>query len=382
MKMSVESEQNGTQIIAGSNFSLAAIAVLGRLDRPTDGVRDYCSFLSEAFLRRGDRLDLSEVRWEDQGWFKSLRKLWTESRGWTGRWVLFQYTALMWSRRGFPNGALAALCMLRLRKTKLCVVFHDVTYDNMAGIKQRVRVPFQYWTMRRAFQMATRCVLTVPLTQLAWLPQNTGKAIFIPVGANIPAVDNVLDDGSTPRPDVPTVAIFGISGGGAGEEELDDIVHVANHAKSSVGRLRLTVLGRGSKEAESVLRKRLEASGIDIEVLGLLPAADIRKALLASSALLCVRGQISTRRGNAIAGIVCGLPVVGYSGGETGFPITEAGLVLLEGRDRQGAADALCRILTDDKLSAELRQRSTVAAQKYFSWEAIAEQFHQALSEG
>jgi glycosyltransferase involved in cell wall biosynthesis len=287
----------------------------------------------------------------------------------------------MWSRKGFPVGALVALCILRLRKTKLCVVFHDVSYDDMAGIKQRVRVPFQYWTMRRAFRWATRCVLTVPLKQLAWLPQNAEKAIFIPVGANIPVVIRDSDDRLIPRPEVPTVAIFGISGGGAGDEEIEDIVHVVRHARSSVGRLRLVVLGRGSKEAQAVLRKRLDAPGIDLEVLGLLPATDIRKALSAASVLLCVRGQISSRRGNAIAGIVCGLPVVGYSGGETGFPITEAGLILLEGRDRKGVADALCRILTDDKLSEELRQRSTAAARKYFSWDAIAEQFHQALSE-
>src|ERR1019366_10494963 len=87
---------------SGPNPGLAAIALLGRLDQPTDGVRDYCSLLSQAFLRRGDRLDLAELRWEHQGWVKSLWQLWRDSRGWTGRWGLFQYTALMWSRKGFP----------------------------------------------------------------------------------------------------------------------------------------------------------------------------------------------------------------------------------------------------------------------------------------
>jgi hypothetical protein len=67
-----------------SHSGLAAIALLGRLDQPTDGVRDYCSLLSQAFLRRGDRLDLAEVRWEDQGWFKSLWQLWKDSRAWNG----------------------------------------------------------------------------------------------------------------------------------------------------------------------------------------------------------------------------------------------------------------------------------------------------------
>src|ERR1035437_2001311 len=103
MKTGAKTAQNSPlPLDLGSSPSLAAIALLGRLDKPTDGVRDNCSLLSQAFLRRGDRLDLAELRWEDRGWVKSLWQIWKDSRGWTGRWVLFQYTALMWSRKGFP----------------------------------------------------------------------------------------------------------------------------------------------------------------------------------------------------------------------------------------------------------------------------------------
>ncbi|MGB7024530.1 MAG: hypothetical protein WBD73_12090, partial [Candidatus Acidiferrales bacterium] len=39
----------------------APVVLLGRLDLPTDGVRDYCSQLSAAFGRCGEHLDIVEM---------------------------------------------------------------------------------------------------------------------------------------------------------------------------------------------------------------------------------------------------------------------------------------------------------------------------------
>jgi len=81
----------------------------------------------------------------------------------------------------------------------------------------------------------------------------------------------------------------------------------------------------------------------------------------------------------AIAGIACGLPIVGYRGGETAFPITDAGILLVDPGDRVGIAEALTRVLCDAKFRDEMRQRSLAAGQRDFSWDAIAEQFLLAL---
>jgi hypothetical protein len=372
-------QKSTTPINSGPHARLTAIALLGRLDQPTDGVRDYCTLLSEAFLRRGDRLDLAEVRWEDQGWIKSLLKLWGDSRAWTGRWVLFQYTALMWSRKGFPLGALAVLGILKMRGVKPCMLFHDISNDNRSGIKQRARVAFQYWTMRTAHHWSERSAMTVPLEQVPWLPRASEKAVSIPVGANFPVIHHKIKNDGASKPAVPTVAIYGITGGAAGAEEIEDIGYVFNQVGAKVAGLRLVVIGRGSAEAETALRKRLNGSGVQIQVLGLLPADEIPRTLAGASAMLCVRGHVSSRRGNVIAGIVCGLPVAGYSGTETGFPITEAGLLLYDRKDREGLADGLSRVLTDENLYKELRARSLAAAAKYFSWDAIAAKFHETL---
>jgi glycosyltransferase involved in cell wall biosynthesis len=369
---------------AEASSRVAPIALLGRQDQPTDGVRDYCAQLQEAFARRGERLAGAEMRWDTQGWLRAAGKIWKESRAWRGRWVLLQYTALMWSRRGFPAGALAVLWILRLRGARLCVVFHDVRNDLTHGWKQRLRVPCQYWTMRKAFRWAACAVLTVPAKQVPWLPRNSERAVFVPVGANLPEENHESRAGNTgdaaPRTTA-TVAVFGVTGGTANSEEAEEISYVTKRVRAKLAGVRLMVLGRGSSEAEAALRKHLDGSGVELSVLGLLPAGEVRRKLAAASALLCVRGHISSRRGSAIAGIACGLPIVGYRGPETAFPITEAGVLLVDRGDRDALAEALGRVLADQTLHDELRQRSLAAEQKYFSWDAIAEQFARALAE-
>ncbi|MGC1105694.1 MAG: glycosyltransferase family 4 protein [Candidatus Acidiferrales bacterium] len=359
-----------------SGASLEVTALLGRLDLPTDGVRDYCKYLSQAFARRGDRMDVIELRWENNGWLKTLRSLWKQSRAWKHRRILFQYTALMWSRRGFPIRALAVLAILKWRRVRLGVVFHDAGYAPARGWIRRIRVACQIFTIRAAFRRAEFPVLTVPATQISWLPRDSRRAVFIPVGANFPA-DGAVDMRAS-LPSTPTVAVFGVTEGPHIAPEARDIAYAMKHAAAKVPHLHLMVLGRGALEAESALRKELAGTDIALSVSGVLPAEEVRARLAEADVLLFVRGAISSRRGSAIAGIVCGLPVVGYRGGDTAPPITEAGVLLVD--DRDALAEALTRVLTDGQLCQELRQRNVSATAKHFSWDAIAAQFARALA--
>ena len=294
--------------------------------------------------------------------------------------MLFQYTALSWSRRGFPVGALVVIRILKLRGAKICVVFHDIRYDQARGLKQRVRVAFQYRTMRTAFQWAARCVLTVPAAQVPWLPRNSAKAAFIPVGSNVPETSRQAGNRRAELHGVPTVAVFGVTGGAQASKESEDISYVARTVISKIGRLRLLIIGRGSLEAAAILRKDLDGSVVEVSVLGVLPPEQIRENLATADALLCIRGHISSRRGSAIAGIACGLPIVGYRGEETAFPVTEAGVLLVENGNRDAVAETLYRVLSDEKLREDLRQRSLAAERQYFSWDAIAGQFSRLLA--
>jgi len=110
-------------------------------------------------------------------------------------------------------------------------------------------------------------------------------------------------------------------------------------------------------------------------VLGVLPGKDVVRSLTVSDVLLFVRGHISTRRGGAIAGIACGLPVIAFEGPETAAPITEAGLALFSPERKGDLGDVLVRVLEDEHYRASLAQRSCVAQRQYFSWHAIAARY-------
>jgi glycosyltransferase involved in cell wall biosynthesis len=94
---------------------------------------------------------------------------------------------------------------------------------------------------------------------------------------------------------------------------------------------------------------------------------------------LFVRGRISTQRGSAIASIACSLPLVAYADGRLPPSLAEAGVMAVSWGDREALAEAVVKVLTDERLWLELHQRSQRAYEKYFSWEAIAGRFVELL---
>lgn len=356
---------------------LEAVALLGRRDQPTDGVYDYCQYLSASFEQRGDHLDVVELRWEVHGWRKTLLGLWKRSRNWKNHPVLVQYTALMWSARGFPLGVLAVFGILKWRGVRLGVVFHDVDYQTAHGIFRRIRVGCQKFCIRTAFRCAEFPILTVPASLIPWLPRDTQRATFIPVGANFPSSRST--NIRTHLTSIRTVAVYGVTGGVQIAREAQDIADVMKRAAATGLDLRLNVFGRNATEAGPVLRKELGDAKIALSVAGVLPAEEVFARLSQADVLLFVRGPVSSRRGSALAGIVCGTPVVGYRGPETAPPITEAGVVLVALNDRAALGKALTAALTDPQLHQELCSRNSAVTAQYLSWDAIASQFARTL---
>ncbi|MFY9530074.1 MAG: glycosyltransferase [Candidatus Acidiferrales bacterium] len=356
------------------------LALLGKRDEPTDGLRDYCRYLGEALARRSIRLEAAEVPWQDRGWFRALAHLRRESKNWKGDWALVQYTALGWSRRGFPFGFLAVLWVLRCCGAKCAIVFHDANPFPGGRRVDRVRRAYQRRIMRRAYSLAERCIFPIPIEKVAWLPANRSKAVFIPIGANLPECGCVR--ATTPEPPrsntARTIAIFSVTGGHV-DFELSQIRHAVCRASEKVPQLELVVFGRGSLETRDVFVKAFEGTPVKLSILGLLPAEQLVRQLADADVLLFVRGSLSGRRGSALAGIACGLPIVGFAGPETGFPLTGAGVELVPAWDRDALADALTRVLSDDALRSELRERSRRAQANYFSWDRIAEQLATVL---
>jgi glycosyltransferase involved in cell wall biosynthesis len=357
------------------------VALLGRRDEPTDALRDYCVRLGEGLRAHGSMLEAADVPWDRQGWLMTLAKLWKQSARWKGRWVLLQYTALMWSRRGFPLAIPVLLWILRLRGCRTAVVYHDAYAVPGPRLIDRFRVALQRRIMRYAYRQTSRSIIAIPLDRVPWLPKEAPKAVFIPVGANVPSLDDLLREGFVPKHGSPLkVAAFAISSWPAAQkQEVEAIIHGMRQACSDLGELHLVVMGRGAKDVEQALRDGLLGSGVLLTVEGLLNSRDISTRLCECDVLLFVRGPISSRRGSGLAGIACGLPILAYKGWETGFPLTEAGILLVPQNDLVALADQLIRILRDADLRRSLCVRNQTVFREWFAWDRIAGRLVESL---
>ncbi len=366
--------------MSGTVHSTQWIALLGRKDAPTDGVEDYCLFLGEALAAKGIGLERERIPWTEMGWIGALRQLSRESSAWCGRWVLLQYTALMWSRRGFPLGVVMVLAILRRCDARIAIVFHEPCRQGGPRSRwlDRLRGACQDWVIHKLYRGAAKSIFTVPLETVSWLPKGESKSFFISIGANIP--ERVK---WRPAPALAdrekTVIVFGVTGAPVMTREVEQIAFVMRHASKELGKMRLVAVGRGSIEAREPLVKALEGHNVEVIVRGILPAEEIANEFESADVLLFVRGAVTPYRGSAIAGIACGLPIVGFRNGELGDSFKEAGIEWSPWRDRESLTRGVIRVLTDPHRWTELHQRNIAAQKKWFSWAAIAEQFCKVL---
>jgi glycosyltransferase involved in cell wall biosynthesis len=356
------------------------IALLGRRDAPTDGVEDYCNFLGEALARRGVELKHVRLQWNEDGWVSALRRLRRESRDWRGKWVLLQYTALGWSRRGFPVGVLAVQSILRRRGARVAIVFHEPgrQYAESRHI-DRIRGIVQDWVVRRLYGGAARAIMLDPLGKISWLPRGESKAAFVPIGANVPEPPERAERAAGRNDPCKTIAVFCVDFPPYRERELEEISHAVRSAFTKGLGLRIIFVGKGSTEAKEEVDRAFEGIPVEVVNLGIRSAAEVSRTLAECDVMLCVRGKLYPRRSTAIAGIACGLPIIGYAGAAEGTPLQEAGLQLVPYGDKGALGLALVRVLSDTSLRQELRQKSLEAQRKYFSWDVIAKTLVESL---
>lgn len=362
-------------------------ALLGRSDTPTDAVEEYCRHLAESLSAHEIQMELRRVPWELHGWPHSLEALRLMAGPWRGTWVLAQYTALAWSARGFPLRFIQALRILARAGARIGIVFHDVEAYSGTRVIDRVRQLAQVRTMRRALDLADLAIFTVPMEKISWLPAASGKAAFLPVGPNLPLpFQRTVTATSKVTASIPAIAVFSITGGDAGARETREIVAAVRFAAEKLGKIRLCVFGRHAEIRKDALWDGLRDLPVELSVEGVLEGTQVVEKLSACDVLLFVRGPISSRRSSAIAGIACGLPVIGYSGSETAAPVTDAGVVLIpfvqDSASRQEQLNAaLLRVLSDTAQRAELAARSSSEYEGHFCWSAIAARLAEMLSQ-
>ena len=361
----------------GLSVSTQCIALLGRKDEPTDALEEYCRYLGNALQAHDIQLEITRISWEISGWPNALRNLERHAERWRGAVVLIQYTALGWSSRGFPWEVPRVLRVLKSAGAHVGLVFHDVEPYAGSRMVDSLRRSAQVRTMRAILSKADFAVFTVPLERISWLKVAPRNAAFIPVGANLPipsAVAVGIRENMTP-----TIGVFSITGGQPGARETEVILAAVRHASQTLGKLHLSVFGRCADLREADLKSGLKDLPVEFSVEGVVSAERVVQKLSACDVLLFVRGGISSRRGSAIAGIACGLPVIAYSGSETAPPITDAGVVLVAA-DQPGQLDAsLVRVLSDADYRSDLAARSRAIFQAHFAWPSIAARFANLL---
>jgi len=355
------------------------IALLGRRDAPTDAIEEYCQFLGEALRAYDCELELARVPWVEQGWPAAMRELDRQARDWRGRWVLVQYTALAWSERGFPLRFLRVSRVLRQAGARVAMVYHDALPYHGSRTIDKLRRRAQTYAMSEALQSSDLAVFTIPISKVSWVGPKHKRAVFIPVGANLRDPESAWKMLQNETKETRAIAVYGITGGEAGVWEIASISEALHVVTERMGKLRLVVMGRNAETAEKALKSLMGKLPVEIRVRGILPGEEIVREMGACDVLLFVRGGISSRRGSAIAGIACGLPVVAFDCPETGSPITEAGVVFADAKRQRGLGEALLKVLTDQEYRASLAALSRRAQDKYFSWKAIAARYAEAL---
>jgi glycosyltransferase involved in cell wall biosynthesis len=290
--------------------------------------------------------------------------------------VLMQFTHLMWSRHGFPYMAIPIALMVKGSGATLSIVMHDPVPYRGSRMRDRLRRSIQKFVMRSLTDLAYAVVTPIATSKLPWSrPSAQYKIHSIPIGSN---VGHSLAQPEPARHHTFTIAVFGVTEPVA--REAEQLSAIVLKVAAEVGPVHLVLLGRGSREAQPFLEQVLSDRRVTISIVGIAPAGEIASKLGEADVALFIRGEVSTRRGTAIAAIAHGLPLVAYEGVETGWPLTEAGVVLVPEGDTRAIARALVRLANDRDLAARLRARSRAAFGEHFAWGQIAKQFDDIFS--
>ncbi|HVE77045.1 MAG TPA: glycosyltransferase [Actinomycetota bacterium] len=356
--------------------------VTGRPGSSPDGIVDYCDRLQAALEQADIPVGRMPVGWAEQGWFPALRLIAARRRDWKGKWVAIQYTALSWSRRGFPLGLLLVMRAFRLTRCRIALVLHDASAYRGTRLRDRWRRRVQMYVMRRAVERSDLVVTTIPAPNVEWLPAGI-KTVYIPTGSNAEPVGGLhhpadRKPAATRKPR--KIAVFGFTGSEI-KAEAEDLVRICDAVAKGIGKFELHVVGRGSAEAATLLASLLP-DDVSLENHGVVDDSSLREIIASVDLLLFIRGELSSRRTTAIAAVAAGTPVAGYEGPETAPPLTEAGVVAVAKGEIGELADAAIGILSKPAKWQKLSRQSSAAYRDHFSWRAIADSWRDALDLG
>lgn len=343
--------------------------VVGKRDYP-GGVEDYCCELADAVSARGHTVSTFAIRWNERGWLSATLEARRSLVQFQPDWIILQFTHLMWSKRGFSLIVPILIRGITLGRASIAVVLHDPFPFGGKRLRDLVRSKVQQMIMQHMARKLSRIFVTVWPPAIPWYRMDSKRISFLPIGSNIPNLN------ITSREHQFTLAVFGI---GRDVKEVHQLAAIAGHVAAQIGEVRVSLIGRGSKEAKGDLERLVREWPVVVEVSGLVPSSQISGLLAQADVQILVHGEVSSRRGTVLAGIVHGLPIVGYSGRETAWPMTEAGVVLVASGDHVAMAEEVVRLAFHPEERGRLRELNTLASHQYFAWDQIASELEKCL---
>ena len=273
-----------------------------------------------------------------------------------------------------------SVAILRLRGARCAVLFHEPWGTTGPRRIDRIRCTFQNWTLRTLHRFARKSIFTAPLNSVPWLSRVPEHSAFIPLGPNIP--ENLTNRSATRNQNGlrKTVVVFCVSEPPYRQREIGEISHAVRFAAAEGIPLRVVFIGRGTSEAKAEIDRAFHGTQIEVCNRGLCNAAEVTRIFGESDAMLAVRGRLYLRRGSALAGLACGLPIVGYAGAAQGTVIEEAGIALVPFGDAEALGAALCNVLTNPELWREMHEKNLRIQQRVFSWNVIAASYIEFLA--
>src|SRR5439155_17039784 len=131
-------------------------------------------------------------------------------------------------------------------------LLHPEVEVNLFGSEEgAAQTAKQLRAMRRAMDLCDAAIFTVPMENLSWMKSQYTRAIFIPVGATLPVAGESVSQKGNASGGKSSIAVFGVTGGSSNEGEIRRNCRSSPLRVFARESLRLTVLGRNSKETEN-----------------------------------------------------------------------------------------------------------------------------------
>jgi glycosyltransferase involved in cell wall biosynthesis len=355
------------------------VAVVGVSTEQPCGVRDHAARLSRALEAEGvacsthwlarEQQRLEPARSELGRFTRALQAELTEERPDA---VLLHYSVFTYSYRGVPLFARPVLAAAGSAGTPVVAMLHEFVYPwGRSGARGALWAVAQRAALVGVVRASRSLVVTADfragwLASRRWLPSR--EVAVAPVFSNLPAAA-ARADGAPSASEPGTIGLFGFAAEGTAAPLVLDAVRLLQDQGTRANLQLLGAPGRRSRAGDE-WHAAAEARGVlgALSFSGTLAAQELADRLAACELLLFADPPGPTARKTTLAAsLASGRPVVALDGPRTWPALVQAEATRLVSPEPSALAQALRRLLGDERGRAELGERGRAFAQRHMS---------------